>query len=262
MFSPTLQAMTLSKSAIMPHMRRRDRLSPPVVMTFAWIGISALLSGCEAINPPNQVATLSAQNTAFAVEATVMAADLAATQAALVGTQAAAQSMVSDMTNINRQLQATALAIIPPTAERQIGIAAGAEAPISSPPPDMVGMDDVVGEGGAASTGYTESLLTTNIQESDGCALDSQTQFFTSSPTIYAITRAASITAGTTVTAEWRTGDQVINQSYSADTDQANFCIWFPLDPTAVPFVAGDWTVALAADGVPIQSLPFTIVDG
>jgi hypothetical protein len=243
----------------MPAMIRLSGTVPRLGITCAGLLIALLVSGCEAINPPNQVATLSAQNTAYAVEATAMSVDLAATQVALVGTQAAAQNMISDMTNINRQLQATALAIIPPTAERQIGIAAGAEAPISSPPPDMVGMDAMtVG----TSSGYSNTTLTTNIQDSDGCALDSQTQFTTVSPTIYAITRAASITVGTTVTAEWRTGDQVINQSYTADSDQVNFCIWFPLDPTVVPFVVGDWSVVLAADGVPIQTLSFTIVAG
>src|ERR1051325_8216343 len=83
--------------------------------------VGILLGGCQVLNAPNVPATLSAQNTAFAVEATSIPQSLEGTAVALARTAIVAQTQVADISSINRQLVATANVVVPITAAPQVG---------------------------------------------------------------------------------------------------------------------------------------------
>lgn len=193
------------------------------------LGIIAgiLLGGCQVLNAPNVPATLSAQNTAFAVEATSIPQSLEGTAVALARTAIVAQTQVADISSINRQLVATANVVVPITPVPQVGAA-----PI------------VGGEQSAGGTTLQDNTVTSRKRDSDGCADGTQSQFAIDTPIIYAITRAPSISAGAVVAVEWKYQGEVVGSgSYTVPRDETNFCMWFPLDPANIPFTSGSWSV-------------------
>jgi hypothetical protein len=198
-------------------------------IVYVYIILSILLSGCQVLNAPNAPATLSTQNTAFAVEATSIPQSLEGTAIALVRTAVVAQTEVADITSINRQLIATVNAVVPVTRVPQVG---------TTP----------IVDGGQTSGGATTALLdiavTSRKRDSDGCADGTQSQFAIDTPIIYATTRAPSISAGAVVAVEWKYQSEVVGSgSYTVPRDETNFCMWFPLDPVNIPFTPGSWSV-------------------
>lgn len=227
------------------------------------IMLVCLLCACQVLNAPNVPATLSAQNVAYAAEATAIAVSIRATISDIVVTAQAAETAISEDTSINRQLLAIVAAIIPPTPVRQVDAAPGANV-ASGDGTGVTGGIITTGEGSIANTSqFVETTITSNIRESDGCAADFQTEFSSDTTRIYAVTKAVSISAGITVQADWRVAGQTVSEgSYTTPTDQTNFCIWFPLDPASIQFTPGQWSVQLSANGLPIEpTLFFTIVD-
>lgn len=209
--------------------------------------LSLLLGACQVLNAPNGPATLSAQNTAFAAEATAMPAAIGGTAVAVAQTSVAARTAVAEISSINRQLIATLNVVVPATPKPQISTA---------------GLVDTTGAAGtvAAPSGsvFVELGVTDRKRDSDGCADGMRTQFPVESPTIYAIGRSGSIAAGTVVEVEWKYQSQIITSgSYTLPNDENNFCIWFPLDPAAVPFTAGSWSVQFMVDEQPVEPTIF-----
>jgi hypothetical protein len=195
------------------------------------LGIIAgiLLGGCQVLNAPNVPATLSAQNTAFAVEATSIPQSLEGTAIALARTAIVAQTQVADISSINRQLVATANVVVPITPAPQIGSA-----------PSTGGGEQSAG----GPTTLQDNTVTSRKRDSDGCADGTQSQFAIDTPIIYAITRAPSISAGAVVAVEWKYQGEVVGSgSYTVPRDETNFCMWFPLDPANIPFTPGSWSV-------------------
>jgi hypothetical protein len=205
----------------------------------------ALFAGaCGVLNPHDIPATLQAQNAAYVAEATSIADSLAAREVELAITAQAVATTVANVTNINRQLVATAQAVIPPTSARQVGVAPGAE-----------------GAGTPGSTGnaqFVDTVVTVNKRDSDGCADGFQTEFTSDTARIYAITRALTVSAGTVVSVEWLNNNQSAGQgSYTVTENQTDFCIWFPFDG---PLAPGNWTAQVFVNDQPIQpSITFTV---
>ncbi|MBA3871339.1 MAG: hypothetical protein H0X30_19525 [Anaerolineae bacterium] len=190
-------------------------------------------------------ATLSAQNTAFAAEASAIPQSLEGTAVALARTAVVAETSVADINSVNRQLIATVDAIVPAASASQAGAA-----PVAS-------------NGNTAASDATASTLvdigvTQRKRDSDGCADGTQSQFPIDTPIIYATTRAPSISAGTVVAVEWKYQGQVVgNGSYTLPKDQTNFCMWFPLDPANIPFTVGSWSVQFSLNGNVVEPTMF-----
>jgi hypothetical protein len=199
-----------------------------ILVCFVIIGL--LLGACQVLNAPNMPATLNAQNTAYAAEATAIPLALGQTSVAIARTAVAAETHVAEINSINRQLIATANVIAPSTLSPQIAVA-----PVDS------------GNGQTANsavTTFADSAVTSRKRDSDGCADGSGAQFPVDTSIIYAITRATTINSGDIVSVEWKYQGQVVSSgSYTASQDETNFCIWFPLDPANVPFTPGSWSV-------------------
>ncbi|MEZ4667466.1 MAG: hypothetical protein R3E39_06050 [Anaerolineae bacterium] len=211
------------------------------------------------MNAPNMSATLSAQSTAYVEEATLIAKSIIETNSTLLVTAEAAETIIANYSSINQQLLETAIAIIPPTAVRQVGAAPGASVASG----DSGGNGDSSAAVTNSGAQFVETAITSRIRASDGCPDGVQTEFTPDVPSIYAVTKAVTIDSGITVRAEWRIGGQGVSTgSYTTTSAQTNFCIWFPLDAATVPFSSGQWSVQLFANDVPIEpTLFFTIAD-
>ncbi|MBI1278428.1 MAG: hypothetical protein GC179_09905 [Anaerolineaceae bacterium] len=205
--------------------------------------LASLLGACQVLNAPNVPATLSAQNTAYAAEASAMPVTLGETAIAVARTAVMAETTVADINSINRQLIATLNAVVPATPALQVGSAPSAN---NGQPANASG-NTLVDLGVAARK-----------RDSDGCADGTQSQFPADVPIIYATSRATSIGAGAKVAVEWKYQGQVVGSgSYTVPNDQTNFCIWFPLDPANVPFTPGSWSVQFTLNGNVVEPTIF-----
>jgi hypothetical protein len=215
------------------------------MITICIVILGGLMSGCQVLNAPNVPATLSAQNTAIALEATSIPQALEGTAIALARTAVMAETDVADINSINRQLIATVNAVVPAGSGAQDGAA------------------PVVNNGNTQASGTISSSLvdmgvTSRKRDSDGCADGTQSQFAVDTPIIYATTRAPSISAGAAVAVEWKyQGDVVGSGSYTVPKDETNFCIWFPLDPANIPFTPGSWSVQFTLNGNVVEPTMF-----
>lgn len=213
-----------------------------------------LLSACGILNKPDVPATLRVENTAYIAEATVIAQSSTARAIEVAITEQWAGTTVAQTSNLNRVLLATAHAVIPPTPQRQVG-----GTPIST----FVASADGGSTPAPGSSQFVNTGVTSRKRDSDGCAEGYETQFTPDISTIYAITQAVSISAGTVMAVSWSYDGQVISESsYTVSQDESNFCIWFYIDSSSVTFSPGSWAVRFSADGQPVDpQVAFTIVD-
>ncbi len=205
-------------------------------------------AACQVLNAPNVSATLSAENTAYAAEASAIPLSIGGTAVAVAETAITSKTQIAEVNSVNRQLFATLNAVIPPTLRPQISTE-GIVGVTAVSPGNVVASDGAV---------LVELAVTDRKRDSDGCADGTSSQFSVDTPIIYATTRATAIRSGVVVSVEWLYQDQAISSgSYTLPTDQSNFCIWFPLDSTNVTFTAGQWSVKFLLDGQPVEPTVF-----
>lgn len=218
-----------------------------ILKPFLMLIVLLTLSGCAAFNAPNQPATMRAENTASVAEATTIAQTFSADQAVIQATAAAAGTSIAGMSSINRQLILTARAVIPPTQVRQVGTA-------------QAGLGGTPAAGGSQ---FADIGVATSVRQSDGCADSFETQISENAPAIYVNAKALTVSGGTVMGVEWRSNGQVVAQeTWTVPRDETNFCIWFNLDPSRIPFTPGLWSVQLSANGNAIQpEVQFSIVE-
>jgi len=64
------------------------------------------------------------------------------------------------------------------------------------------------------------------------------------------------------MSAVWSLGGAVVYDdfSFTVQTDDDDFCMWFSIDPATVAFTPGAWTAQFVADGVRVEpAVQFTI---
>ena len=197
------------------------------------------LGACQAFTRPDVPATLRAENAGFIVEATNIVATAQAQATSVQATAVAAQTIIARTNNINQQMMATARAVIPPT-------------------PQIAGADITSIAEGVEGMQFVEVGTTTSVRDSDGCADGLQSQFAPDTGSIYITTRALNIQAGTLMGVEWRyDGEIAYQENFVVPVDDDNYCIWFNI---VAPFSAGNWTVRLFENEVPIEpEVAFTV---
>lgn len=222
-----------------------------------------LLSGCGALSGADQQGTLAVELTQFQGEATAIAQTLQARTTEVAATTAWAATSAFQLDGVNQQLAVTMRAAIPPT--RQIVSADGPVTPgMNAPLPGEWTPTPI--DGSSVSTpnpnatpppGGVNQLTTVGpalaVRDSDGCAAGVQTSISASAPRIYATTRILNATAGTSVQASWSSGGSVVfsNNPYTLPTDEADFCVWFYIEPADVNFTPGDWSLQFLINGSP-----------
>ena len=111
-----------------------------------------------------------------------------------------------------------------------------------------------------ASPRLDDIVLASGVDARD-CAIDRNPVFRPGSPAIYVVARAFHIPANATLSATWtRQGVEVVLHSFSPDYAIHDNCIWFFIDPSDTPFLAGSWSVRISFGDQPLMSaLPFQI---
>jgi len=222
--------------------------------------------GCSTLGGEDIPGTAAAQSTAYADEATAMVSDLQAQGTAVQSTAVFAETYVTQMDGINRQMVATLRAAVPPTQQVVQGrdtsqpLISGLEGLPQENLPDNV---DASGAGAGAGAGTGVSGITefqpvqtaSSVRASDGCADVVTTEFTVDSTIIYATTRAFNMRAGTDMNVEWSFEGQVVySWQFVVDVDDADYCLWFSMTPQDAPFTPGDWSVRMLANGAPLPS--------
>lgn len=232
----------------------------------ALLATMLLISGCGALDGSDQRGTLAAEATAALDEATTIARTLTWRTTEVAATAAAAATVIYQLDGVNQQLAVTMRAAIPPT--QQVVLDTGPVTPgyneplpgewTPTPPPGSVTSPEVPG---ATSAPGTSNQLTAvgpalSVRDSDGCAVSLQTSISASSSRIYATTRILNATAGTSVQAAWSSGGQVVfsNTPYTLPSDDADFCVWFYIEPADVTFAPGEWSLQFLINGQPSGS--------
>jgi hypothetical protein len=120
----------------------------------------------------------------------------------------------------------------------------------------------LIASGPTQAPSLSNIVLSEAVGDND-CALNTQTQFSTTTAQIYVVATASSVPAGTLITSRWQRGaDEVANFDFTPDFDIEQACIWFFIDQTDIAFTAGQWSVALAINSAPVgAAVPFTIVE-
>lgn len=224
-------------------------------MSVALLFIVALLvTGCGSLglDAPDAQATLQAEVTALALEATRIPGELSALSTQVAATAAAAETYVARMDGINRQMVATLRAVMPPTAQVIQG-RDGAVLPGGAGSVDSMDVQGTPAAGGIVT--FTAFQTASAVNGADGCAQTPASLFGVNDAIIYATARALNMRAGTEMSVEWSFGGQVVYTfSFVVDVDDPDYCLWFSITPEDVAFTPGDWTVSMLANGAPIAS--------
>ncbi|MGQ9909021.1 MAG: hypothetical protein ACUVS2_09330 [Candidatus Flexifilum sp.] len=235
-----------------------------VVRAVLLLGLCLTAAACQTLTGSGlSRPTVEAELTALADEATAIATSGIANGTQIARTVQAAETSAANLQGINRQLVVTLRALIPPT--QQIVTLSGAVTPGYNEPlpgqtPVAVGptaptpptLPAEVAPGGANQ--FTQITTAAAINASDGCAASPQTTFSTTASRIYATARVLNITAGTRVFVEWRYNGQTVATSvtYTVPQNDPDFCLWFYLEPTDVPFQAGTWSAQFFVNSSPV----------
>ena len=218
--------------------------------------------GCSALSSEDIPGTVAVESTAYAAEATAMVLDLQAQGTAIYATAVYAETYVTQMDGINRQMVATLRAAVPPTQQVVQGrdtsqpLISGLEGvPLEAMPDDTQAAS---GAGAGSSSGITEFQpvqTASSVRSSDGCADVLANEFSVDTPIIYATARAFNMRAGTDMNVEWSFEGQVVySWQFVVDVDDADYCLWFSMTPQDAPFTPGDWSVRMLANGAPLPS--------
>jgi hypothetical protein len=248
-----------------------------------WGFILVLMLTLVACAPATDVTTVTptvrlVNREEFQRESTAIAQAMVVQATEVAGTAVAAQAYVAQQESINIQLAATLRVVVPAT--QQVVDMSGPVTPgmvaTLSPltTPGAISATQSAGSvilpaaspspGADTGTGtqFTEIAVSLNVREDDGCVDGPTTSIPAGSTRIYATARAFNIRAGTLMGADWLREGQVVYQSstWTVESDDDDFCLWFYIEPADVEFTPGAWAVRLYADGQALEPLAsFTI---
>ena len=231
----------------MQGLRRVKRLICVIFILVAMVTLPA----CEALNQADLPATMAAQNVAFATEI-VSLDEIAVTENAASSVRAAELATAAAQVNgVNAQLVGTLQVVVTPTPQLQ----ADAFDPLTPAAPGEVGQRL-----------YVNSGISTEVRSSDGCVVDPREQFGPLVPRLYATFVAFNLTAGTLFRVEWwwtTTQQLMFSDSWTADQNYDELCVWFYVTQDDVTFEPGTWQARLFVDEVQMTSPQrFEIVPG
>lgn len=219
----------------------------------------------------------------YIAEATTIAQAFGGQATMVAQTAVAAQEYLARIENVNAQLAATLRAAVPPTqqAVQQEGAVtpgmiatfnpaitpgfalAGAAAPPASGIGTPAGGISPTSAAAIDGTRYVNVGMASSVRDADGCEDGLQNTFVAATTSrIYLTTRALSIRAGTTISANWLREGQIVfaSSGFTVAEDDDDYCIWFYIEPADVPFTAGAWSAQFYANRQAIEpAAAFTI---
>lgn len=127
--------------------------------------------------------------------------------------------------------------------------------------PDTGAVTQEVAIGDTGTPALSNIVMARSVGSND-CAQEITSNFTISDDSIYVVATALNITPGTTISAQYNIGSEIIEHSFTPSFNIDENCIWFFTDQTDVAFTAGSWSVTLLINGTPVsQPIPFTITE-
>jgi len=202
-----------------------------------------LLGSTNELDPPQVTARYETAVAVGTQAGTVVALQSTADSAPLFATQ------LSQLENENQELQETVEAVL------TLGVPV---IPRYTPTPSLVSAPPRI-----ISGEYQEILTTANLDESTGCALDKRGRFSVDINRVYLATIGQGIQANTTHQVRWYFDEELRYESalWIADQDYEEVCIFFWLEPSYTPFVAGLWAADLYVDNEFMVRVPFELCE-
>lgn len=110
------------------------------------------------------------------------------------------------------------------------------------------------------TSGALQNIQVSTRVGADDCVISPSTTFTQGMTELY-VSAAATIVAGTTLSARWvHDGTEVAFNEWTPDFNINGACIWFNILNSSIPLTAGAWSVQLAISGTPVgQPVSFTI---
>lgn len=230
------------------HRQKPFKPLPYFILAFAAM---IVLPACDALNQADIPATVVAQNAALATEIVILDEMAAAESSESSARAAELATSAAQINGVNAQLVGTLQVVVTPTPPLQ----ADAFDPMTPSAPGEVGQRL-----------YVNSGVSTDVRSSDGCVVDPREQFSPFVSRLYATFVAFNLTAGTLFRVEWwwTTNQQMMfADSWTADRDYSELCVWFYVTQDDVTFQPGSWQARLFVDDVQMTSPQrFEIVPG
>lgn len=112
-----------------------------------------------------------------------------------------------------------------------------------------------------AASRFSDIVMAARVRDDD-CAGQPQYDFVTTSERIYIVATAWNIPANSLLGARFVISGREAPLEWRPDAPISGNCIWFFIDQSDLPFVAGDWSVRLEINGQPASdAVAFTIRD-
>ncbi len=110
---------------------------------------------------------------------------------------------------------------------------------------------------GASANGFSfADVSTSKAIDSASCAINKAASFTANDPKIYVVADVRNLKKGTAFTAKWAGPDLSREDSWTANANRPQLCIYFYIEPKTLGIKGGDYTVTLSAtdlNGTPVQ---------
>ncbi len=217
-----------------------------------------LLAGCQAVSG-EAVATIDNNLTTVALESGAIRAAATAEQMMAVETIVAAGTRIADMAAVNALLGATVRAHHTGTPEVR-AVVVNAEDMGNSLEDDMMAGESTVP--GAAMSVSNLSTAGSLVPDS-GCSTGAVIQFSPATERIYVTAEVSALQSGALFEVDWQfEAETVARGSWLADFSRSFVCIWFYATPVDFPFLPGNYSATLYAEGAAQGTTAFSIVSG
>ncbi|MEL6308823.1 MAG: hypothetical protein AAFN11_15475 [Chloroflexota bacterium] len=185
---------------------------------------------------------------AYATEASQIREDIVISRTDIASTVEAGNAQTSQFERYNDLLRSTVVVAIPPTSDARIV----ANDTIGALPVEVYDLSD--GEMRFVQIGPAGEI------NDENCFIAKQQFFRTDSVAVFMTAVALNLRAGTTVSAEWRYGGELVySNSWVAPQSVPYQCVSLTMRPSDAEFATGNWTVTLFVNGNPDEPKSFTI---
>lgn len=219
------------------------------------------LAGCGAIGGGAGITTIDGELTMAAAESEMIGVAASAEQVMVLETIAAAGTRIADMAAVNAALGATLRAHQTGTPEVR-PVVVSADDMGSSLEGDMMAEAE---ERGPPDTSMRLSNLSSAASRDPdtGCSTGTVNRFSASAESIYIIAQVAALQIDVLFEVDWRfNGRSIYRPAWLADFSGSSVCIWFYATPVDFPFLPGNYTATLYADGLALGTTEFDIGSG
>jgi hypothetical protein len=229
------------------------------------LGLSLILLMAACAPNSDAVSILGTQNTSL--QATVTAFQSygpTMTANALMATrvQSTLAAVMVQNKELTQKLNAQAPQPTIPIAARSAVMDSATAGPgnASGVQPTSSGSSGSSGSSVTAPNGFSfADVSTSKAIDSASCAVNKAASFAASDPKIYVVADVRNLKKGTAFTAKWNGPDFTREDSWTANANRPQLCIFFYIEPKTLGLKGGDYTVTLSATGLNGNPVPFSI---